>query len=98
MNSQSPMLWEVSARTLPTVVVTAPNWMAAIGMAMDIHGLSDGMERVACERLRNGTIIINDLSSGRRITIRPRPAATSDAPPERPLMDWMLDCVMEQAA
>ena len=97
MGHQASTLWEISSRTLPTVVVAAPNWMAAVGLAMDRHRLSDGMERVACECLPNGIIILNDITTGRRLTIR-RCQSDPKPTPEQPLMDWMLDCVMGQAA
>ena len=81
--------WEISARTLPTIVVEAPNWMIAVGLAMERLGVLGGMERVACERLPNGQIIINDISTGLRLTACP----VLVGPQEAPFLDWMLDCI-----
>lgn len=89
--------WEISARTLPTVVVQAPNWLCAVGLALERLGVAGGMERVACERLQNGAVIVNDISTGLRMTARPVQPATAPAPPlpsaENPYLDWMLDCL-----
>jgi len=94
-NTEMPR-WEISARTLPTVIVQAPNWMAAVGTALERLGRIGGMQRVACERLSNGAIIVNDISTGLRLTARPVLPGEA-VPAGTPLLDWMLDCVCDLA-
>lgn len=100
MSHHEGALWEISARTLPTIVVRAPNWMCAIGLAMQRLGVAGGMERVACERLQNGIVIVNDISTGLRMTARPVQATARAPVPnnDSPYLDWMLDCVREFSA
>jgi len=93
---QTQPSWEIRSLRQPIVVVDAPNWLAALGMALAELGCDDGMERIACERLPNGQIIVNDLSHQERYTVRP--IACVRVPPSRLTMseeaenvlDWML--------
>ena len=87
--------WEIGSRQYGIVVVEAPNWVAALGLALAEVGQDQGMDRVACERLPNGTIIVNDVSRGARFTVSP---LAPELPPPGPqpqggarYLDWMLE-------
>ena len=94
MQENKMPLWEVSARVLPATIVGAPNWMVAAGLVLEQHGNVAGMRMVACERLANGQVIVNDISTGMRLMVRP--CVMPQTPPARAsdsvLLDWMLEC------
>ena len=54
----------VSSRGISAVEVDAPNWVAALGLGLDQLGKADGIERLACEVLPNGSVIARDVQSG----------------------------------
>ncbi len=54
----------VSSRGLDEVKVEAGNWVIALGEALGRHGHLGALERLACERLPNGTVIARDGQSG----------------------------------
>lgn len=64
-------LFSVSARGLPTVEVQAPNWIAALGQGLEELGRAATVQRMACERLPNGTVIARDVSSGMGFVVQP---------------------------
>lgn len=99
MQEDSMPLWEVSARALPATTVRAPNWMVAMGLVLEQHGGVARMSMVACERLANGQIIVNDISTGMRLTVRPCvvPEAIPRRSSDSPFLDWMLDCLCDCA-
>ncbi len=51
--------------------VAASNWLVALGRALDDLGVSADLDRLACERLPNGTVIARDLASGNSFVVRP---------------------------
>ncbi|MEL6344442.1 MAG: hypothetical protein AAFV53_15090 [Myxococcota bacterium] len=63
-------MWEIRSPRIDRMVVEAPNWLAALGEALSRLGTDEGMERLACECLRNGLIIAHDLSRRERYTVR----------------------------
>ena len=56
--------YSISSRGLSTVEVSAPNWLAALGLGLEELATVAEMERLACEVLPNGTVIARDISSG----------------------------------
>ena len=42
----------------PMVTVTAPNWLSALGSVFQQLGMESGLERLVCERLISGLIIL----------------------------------------
>ncbi|MFT5680170.1 MAG: hypothetical protein ACI8RZ_001076 [Myxococcota bacterium] len=95
--------WEIRSIHHPVITVIAPNWLAALGAAMTELGLEEGLDRMACERLSNGRIIVNDVGRKMRFTVRettkraetppegPRSALRPEPPRRGPYLDWMLD-------
>ncbi len=80
--------FSVSAGGLPTVEVLAPNWIAALGQALEELGRASEVERMACERLPNGTVIARDVSSGVGFVVQdrgPDPAEEEDLPMIEPV-------------
>lgn len=52
--------------------VDAPNWLMALGMALDALGDDvQAIDRLACEVLHNGTVLARDARSGRSYVVRP---------------------------
>lgn len=57
--------FSISSRGLPTVQVTGPNWVVALGLGLEEIGQEQPtIERLACERLPNGTVIARDITTG----------------------------------
>ncbi|MCO4744033.1 MAG: GAF domain-containing protein [Proteobacteria bacterium] len=63
--------FSVSARGAGSVQVAAPNWIAALGLGMEQIGANAAIERLACERLPNGTVIVRDIQSGAGFVVTP---------------------------
>ncbi len=63
-------LYTVSSRGMAAVEVEAPNWVAALGLGLHAHGAGDTLERLACERLPNGTVIARDIKSGQGYVVQ----------------------------
>lgn len=56
--------FSVSARGLGSVQVRGPNWISALGEGLEELGRAEGLERLACEVLPNGTVIARDIGTG----------------------------------
>ncbi|MCB9675023.1 MAG: GAF domain-containing protein [Alphaproteobacteria bacterium] len=56
--------FSISSRGLQAVEVEAPNWIAALGLGLEALQRADGLERLACEVLPNGTVIARDVQTG----------------------------------
>ena len=63
--------WEIAAPDAPPIYVSAANWLIALGEALQHLGGLDGLSRLACEKLRDGTVLVHDFWSGQRYTVRP---------------------------
>ncbi len=61
------------------VEVEAGNWMVALGLGLDALGLDAAVERLACEVLRNGTVIARDPRAGRSFIVQPAEAGPAPA-------------------
>ena len=62
--------WEIRSIHHPLVTVIAPNWLAALGAALEELSMESGLDRLACERLASGLIVANDVGRQVRFTIR----------------------------
>ncbi len=69
----------VSSRGRPSVEVRASNWVTALGLGLEHYGAADGIERLACEVLPNGTVIARDISSGNGFIVREAEEAVEEA-------------------
>lgn len=80
------MQFVVSARGGASASVDAPNWLAALGVGLDQLGAVAAIDRLACEVLMNGTVLVRDARSGEGYVVRPLQAASdsdaTDAPTE----------------
>jgi hypothetical protein len=53
------------------LVVEAPSWLSALGHALDTLAVVEGLERLACEVLPNGTVLARDGRSGQGFVVEP---------------------------
>jgi GAF domain-containing protein len=56
--------WSVTARGLAAVQVQGRNWIVALGRGLEELGKAEGLARLACEVLPNGTVIARDIATG----------------------------------
>lgn len=56
--------YRISSRTHGTVEVPASNWLVALGQGLEQLGVVANMDRIACEALPNGTILVRDVRTG----------------------------------
>lgn len=63
--------FRVSSPEIGSVVVMGVNWMAALGEGLGKLGVLDQIERVACEVLPNGTILVRDARRGLGYVVQP---------------------------
>jgi len=56
--------WSVTARGLAAVQVQGRNWIVALGRGLEQLGKAEGLARLACEVLPNGTVIARDIATG----------------------------------
>jgi len=65
-NGDSPPMksWSVTARGLAAVQVQGRNWIVALGRGLEQLGKAEGLARLACEVLPNGTVIARDIATG----------------------------------
>lgn len=68
----------VSARGAGSAQVKAPNWIVALGLGMEEIGATAVIERMACERLPNGTVIVRDIQSGAGFVVVPEEEQTEE--------------------
>lgn len=54
--------WSVGARGVTPIEVEAHSWLSALAQALERMGKVDGIERLACEVLPNGTVIVREAS------------------------------------
>ena len=63
--------WSVGARGQAPAQVEANSWIVALGLGLERLDESDGIERLACEVLQNGTVIVRDISNGNSYVVQP---------------------------
>ena len=54
----------------PVPSIAAETWIEALGQAIAQSGDGDRLDRLVCERLRNGTVVARDAATGRRWVVR----------------------------
>lgn len=74
--------FEVSPSGSDPTTVEAPNWLVALGLALEAAGNATDLRRLACEVLPNGTAIAKDLQGGARYVVQPEAV---DEPEDDPL-------------
>lgn len=72
----------VSSRGRDPVQVEGPNWLVALGEGLARYGAADGLARLACEVLPNGTVIARDISSGTGWVVQTLDDDGEEDPPE----------------
>lgn len=75
-------LFRVSSPTAGNVEVEAPNWMVALGQGLAMLGDTQSPDRLACERLMNGTVLVRDVRNGHGLVVQPLGDPTESAPEE----------------
>lgn len=83
--------FSVSSRGSGSVEISAANWIAALGVGLEQLGGAVEIERLACERLPNGTVIARDIQSGRGFVVAP-----VETVEEEPLLVEPIDSVTEE--
>lgn len=89
--------YSVSPSKGDPIELVGPNGLVALGLALQELGELDSLERLACERLPNGTLIAKDLRGGRRYVVQDldagKVAASDQAPADDPdgFASWLLD-------
>lgn len=63
--------FRVSSRIHGSVDVEAANWLVAMGLGLDHLGVGASPDRLACERLLNGTVLVRDVRSGEGYSVQP---------------------------
>lgn len=63
--------WSVGARGQAPVQIEANSWLVALGLGLERLDEADGIERLACEVLQNGTVIVRDISNGNSFVVQP---------------------------
>ena len=72
--------WRVGALDQGWTVVNGRDWLDALSAGLRRLGLTDAIERMACESLREGLVIANDITHRRRFTIQRLAAAVELGP------------------
>ena len=65
----------VSARGGKPAAVEAPNWLSALGAGLEELDAVAAIDRLACEVLPNGTVLIRDVRSGQGFVVQPSEAS-----------------------
>jgi hypothetical protein len=73
--------WSVTARGLAAVQVQGRNWIVALGRGLEELGKAEGLARLACEVLPNGTVIARDIATGTGYIVQGVHAAEADLAP-----------------
>lgn len=63
--------FRVSSPEIGSVVVTGSNWLVGLGEGLGRLGVVDQIERIACEVLPNGTILVRDARRGLGYVVQP---------------------------
>lgn len=64
-------VYRITSRTLGTVDVEAVNWLAGLGEGLARLGSAESMDRIACEALPNGQILVRDVRRGLGFVVQP---------------------------
>lgn len=63
--------FRITSRSLGTVDVEGINWLAALGEGLARLGAGDALDRIACESLPNGQILVRDVRRGLGFVVQP---------------------------
>ncbi len=75
--------YRISSRTHGTIEVPASNWLVALGQGLEQLGVVANMDRIACESMPNGTILVRDVRTGAGFIVQPLDGSvTADAEAE----------------
>lgn len=69
----------VSAGGGAPTLVEAANWLTALGNGLDELGVVARIDRLACEVLRNGTVVARDVRTGKGFVVQPLSGAAPTA-------------------
>jgi len=72
--------FRVSATGSGQVDVEAPNWMVALGEGIVQLGQLQSPDRLVCERMMNGTVMVRDARSGQGYVVQPLGDCGADEP------------------
>ena len=78
------------SRRKGAVEVNAPNWLTALGMGLELLGGIEGMDRVACEVLANGQVLVRDARAGDGYVVQPMGMVELPPPVEENLADDLM--------
>ena len=65
--------YQVSTNDGEQVEVTGGNWLVALGLGLDRLGVVANIDRLACEVLLGGTVIVRDVRAGKRFVVQCMP-------------------------
>lgn len=63
--------FRVMSRRYGSIELNATNWLNALGHGLEQMGVMEGMERMACEVLRNGQVLVRDACLGEGFVVQP---------------------------
>jgi hypothetical protein len=63
--------WAVESLGITATIVRARNWLMALGLGLQRMGIVEDIQQMACERLPNGAIIVNDIGNRKRFVVKP---------------------------
>jgi hypothetical protein len=65
----------VSTRGGKPAAVEASNWLSALGSGLEQLGVVAAIDRLACEVLPNGTVLVRDVRNGQGFVVQPSEAS-----------------------
>ncbi len=74
--------FRVSSRIRGSVDVEAANWLIALGEGLVALGEPTSPDRLACERLMNGTVLVRDVRTGAGFAVQPVGGSEKEPEPE----------------
>lgn len=74
--------FRVMSRRYGSIELNATNWLNALGHGLEQMGVMEGMERMACEVLKNGQVLVRDACLGEGFVVQPMGFAEMALPVE----------------
>ena len=71
-------MFRISSRVHGSVDLVAAHWLSALGDGLVRLGVTDSLDRMACEVLPNGTILVRDVRTGSGYIVQPILDAVAD--------------------
>ncbi len=62
--------FRISSRAHGAVDIDASNWLVALGEGLARFGVHGALDRIACEALPNGTILVRDVRTGQAFSVQ----------------------------